>query len=137
MPVLVDTSVLVDVFHRGSDYEDWSLLQLAKARREGALIINPLIYAEMAAGFATLGALDTAMAPTAFEREDLPWEAAFAAGQAFLQYRKAGGEKRSPLPDFYIGAHATVKGYRLLTRDPARYRSYFPMLGLITPETHP
>jgi predicted nucleic acid-binding protein len=137
MPTLVDTNVLIDVFARGSAFEDWSIARLADARREGALIINPVIYAEMAAGYATVAALETAISPSAFHREDLPWDAAYAAGQAYLQYRRGGGDKRSPLPDFYIGAHAAVKGYRLLTRDAVRYRNYFPMINLITPETHP
>ncbi|MDE1992038.1 MAG: type II toxin-antitoxin system VapC family toxin [Rhizobiaceae bacterium] len=137
MATLIDTNILIDVFHRGSAFEEWSALKLEEARRAGAVIINPIIYAEMAAGYATSSSLEAAISPTAFEREDLPWDAAYAAGQAFLQYKRAGGEKRSPLPDFYIGAHAAVRGYRLLTRDPVRYRGYFPMVSLISPETHP
>jgi len=137
MATLVDTNVLIDVFHTGSPFEDWSLLRLANAKREGSVIINPLIYAEMAAGFVLASTLDAVLSPSAFQREDLPWEAAHAAGQAFLRYRKSGGDKRSPLPDFYIGAHAAVRGYRILTRDPSRYKLYFPSVELITPETHP
>ncbi|CAH0341684.1 type II toxin-antitoxin system VapC family toxin [Rhizobium sp. CECT 9324] len=137
MRTLVDTNVLIDVFHTPSTFTDWSTAQLVVARAQGHLLINPLIYAEMAAGYATHSDLESALAPALFVREDLPWEAAFAAGHAFLQYRRSGGEKRSPLPDFYIGAHAMVKGYRLLSRDAARYRSYFPLLPLISPETHP
>jgi len=137
MATLVDTNVLIDLFHTGSVFEEWSLLAIADARRQGDVLINPLIYAEMAAGFATVGALDAALSPTSFLREDLPWEAAHAAGLAFLQYKRGGGDKRSPLPDFYIGAHALVRRHSLLTRDPARYRTYFPMISLITPETHP
>ncbi len=110
MATLVDTNVLIDLFHTGSAFEDWSLLAIAKVRRQGDVLINPLIYAEMAAGFATVGALDAALSPTSFLREDLPWEAAHAAGLAFLQYRRSGGDKRSPLPDFYIGAHALASG---------------------------
>jgi predicted nucleic acid-binding protein len=134
---LVDTNVLIDVFHTSSAFTEWSTDRLAAAKAEGPLMINPLIYAEMAAGYATSNGLDAALAPSLFRREDLPWEAAFAAGQAFMQYRRSGGEKRAPLPDFYIGAHALVRGYRLLTRDVAKYRNYFPMLSLISPETHP
>ncbi|WP_438751915.1 type II toxin-antitoxin system VapC family toxin [Pararhizobium sp. O133] len=137
MATLVDTNVLIDVFHTGSVFEAWSALRLADAKRIGSVIINPLIYAEMAAGFVLSSTLDAVLSPSAFQREDLPWEAAHAAGQAFLRYRKSGGDKRSPLPDFYIGAHAAVRGYRILTRDPARYKLYFPSVELITPETHP
>ncbi|MFD1328205.1 type II toxin-antitoxin system VapC family toxin [Mycoplana ramosa] len=137
MATLVDTNVLIDLFHSGSVFEDWSLRAITEARRQGDVLINPLIYAEMAAGFATVAALDAALSPTSFLREDLPWEAAHAAGHAFLQYKRGGGDKRSPLPDFYIGAHALVRGHNLLTRDPVRYRTYFPMIRLITPETHP
>ncbi len=137
MATLVDTNVLIDVFHTGSPFEDWSASRLADAKREGAVVINPLIYAEMAAGFVLSSTLDAVLSPSAFQREDLPWEAAHAAGQAFLRYKKSGGDKRSPLPDFYIGAHAAVRGHRILTRDPARYKLYFPSVELITPETHP
>lgn len=135
--VLVDTNVLVDLFDTGSAWEAWSLDAVTKARREGELVVNPIIFAEMAAGFPVQADLDNALSPSRFLREDLPWEAAHAAGRAFLQYRRSGGEKRSPLPDFYIGAHAMVRGYGLLTRDIARYRTYFPLLQIISPETHP
>ncbi|MBP2557880.1 putative nucleic acid-binding protein [Neorhizobium galegae] len=137
MATLVDTNVLIDVFHTRSAFTEWSTEQLAVAQTNGPLLINPLIYAEMAAGYATSEALESALAPSLFRREDLPWEAAYAAGHAFLQYRRLGGDKRSPLPDFYIGAHAMVKGYRLLSRDVARYRTYFPLISIISPETHP
>jgi predicted nucleic acid-binding protein len=134
---LVDTNVLIDVFHTSGSFTEWSAARLAAARTEGPLLINPLIYAEMAAGYATHEGLDAALPPSLFRREELPWEAAFAAGHAFIRYRRSGGDKRAPLPDFYIGAHALIKGYRLLTRDVAKYRSYFPLLSLISPETHP
>ena len=137
MATLVDTNVLIDVFHKPNAFTDWSMMQLAAARMNGPLLINPLIYAEMAAGFATREDVDSALAPGLFRREELPWEAAFAAGQAFLQYLRSGGDRRSPLPDFYIGAHAMVKGHRLLSRDVSKYRTYFPLLPIISPETHP
>lgn len=137
MATLVDTSILIDVFHTPSVFTEWSTQQLTIARADGPLLINPLIYAEMAAGFATREDADSALAPGLFHREHLPWEAAFAAGQAFIQYRRSGGDRRSPLPDFYIGAHAMVKGHRLLSRDVSRYRTYFPLLSIISPETHP
>ena len=100
-------------------------------------MINQVVYAEMAAGFALEARLDAALSPSRFVREDLPWEAAFVAGHAFLAYRRGGGPKRSPSPDFYIGAHAAIRGYSLLTRDLHRYRAYFPMLRIVAPETHP
>ncbi|KAB1087849.1 type II toxin-antitoxin system VapC family toxin [Neorhizobium galegae] len=137
MATLVDTNVLIDVFHTRNAFTEWSTGQLASARMIGPLMINPLIYAEMAAGYATSEELEGALAPSLFRREDLPWEAAYAAGHAFLQYRRSGGDRRSPLPDFYIGAHAMVKGYRLLSRDVAKYRTYFPLISIISPETHP
>lgn len=137
MATLVDTNILIDVFHTRSAFTEWSFARLQAARLEGALIINPLIYAEMAAGYATVADLEAALVPSLFQREDLPWEAAYAAGHAYLQYRRSGGEKRAPLPDFYIGAHAMVKNHKLLSRDAGRYRTYFPLLSLISPETHP
>lgn len=137
MATLVDTNVLLDVFHIGSAWEEWSTRHLVEARRTDILVINPLIYAELAAGFDAADALDATLAPSRFEREDLPWDAAYLAGRAFLQYRQSGGPKRSPLPDFYIGAHAFARGHTLLTRDRARYATYFPTLRMIAPETHP
>lgn len=104
-----------------------------RRRRRGPLAINPLIYAEISADFDTIEALDEALPPTDYRREPLPWEAGFLAGQAFLLYRKRGGTKRSPIADFYIGAHAAVCGYRILTRDTRRYSSYFPTVPLISP----
>ncbi|MDX3929140.1 MAG: type II toxin-antitoxin system VapC family toxin [Shinella sp.] len=137
MATLIDTNVLIDIFHTPGAFTEWSLARVEAARLEGPLVINPLIYAEMAAGYATSEGLESALAPSLFRREELPWEAAYAAGHAFLHYRRAGGDKRSPLPDFYIGAHAMVRGYKLLSRDAARYRTYFPLLSIVSPETHP
>jgi len=137
MATLVDTNVLLDLLGVGSPWEDWSARQLLEARSGGSVVINPIVYAEMAAGFDTEPQLESALGPSRFERETLPFEAAFLAGRAFLQYRRQGGEKRAPLPDFYIGAHALVGGHKLLTRDAARYRSYFPTLAIIAPDTHP
>lgn len=137
MATLVDTNVLVDLLEIGGEWERWSMAQVAAARAAGPVVINPLIYAEMAAGFDLETAVDSALSPTRFVREDLPWEAAFLAGRAFALYRRSGGPKRSPLPDFYIGAHALVRGHALLTRDRGRYAFYFPMLSIVSPETHP
>lgn len=101
----------------------------------GRLAINPIIYAEVSTGFDTIEALDDALPVSNFQREILPYDAGFLAAKAFLAYRKRGGQRRSPPPDFYIGAHAAVRKYRLLTRDAARYRTYFPAMDLIAPDT--
>lgn len=134
---LVDASILIDIFAADDRWQDWSAHQLASASRTGDLIINPIVYAEVAASFPTQRKLDEALGVERYKREALPWEAAFNAGRAFLAYRRSGGLKRSPLPDFYIGAHAEVQGYHLLTRDSVRYRQAFPALKIISPETHP
>lgn len=97
------------------------------------MVINPLIYAEVSIGYDSAEALDEFLPAADFEREPLPYRAGFAAGKAYLRYRRAGGGKRSPMPDFYIGAHAALARYRLLTRDASRYRTYFPTVGLVTP----
>lgn len=99
----------------------------------GRVVINPLIFAEVSVGYQMVEELDELLPGDAYEREPLPYRAGFAAGKAYLRYRRSGGNKRSPMPDFYIGAHAAVAGYRLLTRDANRFRAYFPALELITP----
>jgi predicted nucleic acid-binding protein len=134
---LVDSNVLVDVFNDDPQWEEWSAAQIDSARRTGSLVVNPLIYAEVCGGYPTQRQTDQALTTFVFRRENLPWEAAFNASRAFIAYRRSGGMKRSPLPDFYIGAHAEVRGYALLTRDPGRYRAYFPTLKIIAPDTHP
>ena len=131
--VMVDSSVLIDVLDPDPVWFEWSAKRLAPLVDAGALVINPIVYAELVAGFTTLEALNAALDPYSLIRDPLPWEAAFLASQAFLLYRKRRGPKRSPLPDFYIGAHASLAGYALLTRDPAHYREYFPKLRLISP----
>jgi len=97
------------------------------------LVINPLIYAEVSVGFTRIEELEAALPLDLYRRDPLPFEAAFLAGKAFLTYRRLGGIRSSPLPDFYIGAHAAVAGLRLLTRDPARFRTYFPSVHLLSP----
>jgi predicted nucleic acid-binding protein len=101
----------------------------------GRVVINPLVYAEVSVGYETVEELEELLPGSDYEREPLPYVAGFAAGKAFLRYRRLGGDKRSPLPDFYIGAHAAVAGYRLLTRDARRYRTYFPTVHIITPSS--
>lgn len=131
--VLVDSNVILDVVTEDEEWWDWSSAALASAAESSRLAINPIVYAEVSIGFARIEALDEALAPAYFDRRPLPWEAAFLAGKCFRRYRQAGGARRSPLPDFYIGAHAAVAGMTLLTRDPRRYRAYFPRLRLIAP----
>ena len=133
MPVLVDTNVLIDVATEDPQWFDWSASRLRQAANGDRLAINPLVYAELSVHYDTLEALEAALSGHPFARLALPWEAAFVAGKAYRRYRSRGGAKRSPLPDFYIGAHASLAGYALLTRDPARYREYFPKLRLISP----
>ena len=132
-PVLVDTNVLVDALTTDPAWAEWSTRQLAAAADRSTLVINPIVYTELSIGFPTIEALDGALEPHPLEREPLPYAAAFVAGRAFLEYRRRGGLRTSPLPDFYIGAHAAVAGYRLLTRDARRYRAYFSRLELIAP----
>jgi predicted nucleic acid-binding protein len=133
MPILVDSNVLLDVLTEDSRWSQWSIKALAEQADRDLLAINPIIYAEVSIGFVRIEDIDAALPPPTFHRLALPWEAAFLAGKCFLAYRKRGGVRSSPLPDFYIGAHASVSGMKLLTRDAARYRTYFPKLGLIAP----
>lgn len=134
MTVLVDSCVLLDLATEDPRWLDWSIGQITTLLRGGErLAINPLIFAEVSAGYDDPATAGNALPPYIYRREHLPFEAAFRAGQSFLTYRRRGGERRSPLPDFYIGAHAEVRGHRLLTRDPRRFRTYFPRVELIAP----
>jgi predicted nucleic acid-binding protein len=132
--ILVDSNVLLDIATEDSHWMTWSAEQLERLAERYALIINPLVYSEISVGFDRIEDLDAAVPPRLFRPEPLPWPAAFLAGKAFLTYRREGGTKKTPLPDFYIGAHATLQGYGLLTRDARRYRSYFPQLAVIGPD---
>jgi len=134
MSMLVDSNVLIDVLSEDPRWFEWSAEALAKAVERTALCINPIIYAEVAVGYPSTAAVDQALAEEQFERLALPYAAGFLAGRAFVEYRRRGGVRQAPLPDFYIGAHALVEGHTLLTREPARYRTYFPKLRLICPE---
>jgi predicted nucleic acid-binding protein len=131
--VLVDTNVLLDVLTEDPEWLEWSSEALARSADESGLVINPIVYAEVSIGFDRIEDVESALPHDVFVRSPLPWDAAFLAGKCFTAYRRRGGEKRSPLPDFYIGAHAAVAGLSLLTRDPARYRTHFPKLKLIAP----
>lgn len=133
IPVLVDSNVLLDVATADPVWGDWSSSALERLADEAVLVIDPLVYAEVSVGFPTIEAVDAALPADLYRREDLPYAAAFLAGKCFERYRRSGGSRGSPLPDFSIGAHAAVAGYRLLTRDGGRYRTYFPRLQLIEP----
>ena len=130
---LVDANVLIDIATDDPAWGAWSQTALARAGRVGNLVINPIVYAEVSIAFDRIEALDDVLPEAVFRREDLPWEASFLAGKAFHAYRRRGGTRTLPLPDFFIGAHAAVRGYRLLTRDAARFGTYFPKLDLIAP----
>jgi predicted nucleic acid-binding protein len=130
---LVDTNVLLDIVQGDDDWVDWSTAMFELAAHDGHVFINPIVYAEVAAFYDDVEDLDDALPPSFVRRLDLPYAAGFLAGHAFLKYRRRGGARRSPLPDFYIGAHAAIAGLALLTRDPKRYRAYFPTIRLIAP----
>ncbi len=130
---LVDSDVILDVLTEDAQWYDWSSAMLGNAATTGTLHINPLIYAEVSARFEGIEELDAALPPAYYRRVPLPWEAAFLAGQCFVKYRRRGGTRRSPMPDFYIGAHAALTGLTLLTRDARRYRTYFPRLRIVAP----
>ena len=130
---LVDTNVIFDVLSRDEDWGDWSSAMLAEAANRGPVVINPIIYAELAVRYDRIEDLDASLPASYFRRAHLPWEAGFLAAKCFERYRKRGGSRTSTLPDFFIGAHAAVAGLTLLTRDAARYRTYFPKLRLISP----
>lgn len=131
--ILVDSNVLLDVATNDKTWSAWSETALAQCAEQATLIINPIVYAEVSIGYTTIEALDAALQRKLFQREPLPWEAGFLAGKCFLQYRRRGGQRSSPLPDFYIGAHAAVSGLAILTRDAARYRTYFPTVEILGP----
>ena len=131
--VLVDSNILLDIATNDPKWSEWSERALAASAEHTILIINPIIYAEVSISYASIEALEAALPPALYQREPLPWEAGFLAGKCFLQYRRKGGLHTSPMPDFYIGAHAAVRRLALLTRDAARYRKYFPKLDVLAP----
>jgi hypothetical protein len=132
--VLVDSNVLLDILTEDSRWFEWSSNALADAAEEATLVINPIIYAEVSIGFVRIEEHEEALPASHYRRDALPWEAGFLAGKCFVAYRRRGGTRATPLPDFYIGAHAAVTGMDLLTRDAARYKTYFPRLRLISPQ---
>ena len=137
MTVLVDSNVLIDIAYQDPVWLPWSRHKVVAALAQGPLVINPIIFAEFSYRYRKFEEADALLPHDEFRRESLPFMAAFAAAKAFAAYRRAGGSRERPLPDFFIGAHAMVSGYKIITRDPAGYRSHFPGLELITPDTHP
>jgi len=131
---LIDTNVLVDVLENDPEWADWSINQLRAQSKVHRLAINPIIYAELSLAFSTVEALDQTIADLGLAIIEMPRPALFLAGKAFVRYRQQGGKKSNVLGDFFIGAHAAVSGYPLLTRDTRRYTSYFPSVSLIAPE---
>jgi len=132
--LLIDTNILLDVVEDDPKWAEWSIEQLDKAVvRYSQLIINPIIYAELSIAFACIEEVESFIASAGLIVAELPKEALFLAGKAFLKYRRQGGNKMQVLPDFFIGAHAAVCKFPLLTRDAARYRTYFSSVELITP----
>lgn len=131
--MLVDTNVLVDVLEDDPEWADWSIGQLRTQSRVHRLIINPVIYTELSLTFSTVEALDEVLAGMQLPVVEMPRPALFLAGKAFAQYRRRGGTKGNVLADFFIGAHAAVAGWPILTRDGRRYQSYFPTVNLVMP----
>lgn len=134
MAVIVDSNVLIDIMTGDPAWHGWSAAALAAAGDTSRLVINSIIYAEVSVRFSRIEELEAALPRAMFDREPIPGAAAFLAGKAFVTYRRRGGAGRSPLPDFFIGAHAAVAGHALLTRDAARCRTYFPTVRLIAPD---
>jgi predicted nucleic acid-binding protein len=133
----VDSNVLIDVWGPPGTASEWSASALTICHSDGPLVINAIVWSELGPLVKAEASLQAASAKLGFEQESIPWGAAFLAGVAHSRYRKAGGTRECTLPDFLIGAHASVARHRLLTRDASRYRSYFPDLEIIAPDTHP
>jgi predicted nucleic acid-binding protein len=131
--LLVDTKVLVDVLQNDPQWADWSVAQMRAQSSLHALVINPIIYAELSLSFSTLEALDDVVGTLALELREIPRPALFLAAKAYALYRRRGGSKQQVLPDFFIGAHAAVEGWPLLTRDASRFKTYFPTLDVLAP----
>ena len=131
--ILVDSNILIDIVTESPSWADRSYEAVVRASRTRELVINAIIFAEVSMPFQRIEDIDERLT-SVFRREEVPWEAAFLAGKVFLSYRRRGGQRTSPLPVFFIGAHAAVRGYELLTRDPKGFRSYFPTVGILTPE---
>ena len=136
MATLIDTNILIDIAVRDPAWSDWSRRQLL-ACLDGGMIINPVIFAEFSLRYGSLKEAQDAINLVGLVQEHMPFDGAYLAGRAFRVYRSRGGVRHSTLPDFFIGGHALVRGYAILTRDTSGYRSYFPDVPLIAPDTHP
>ena len=135
--ILIDANVLLDVMTEDARWFAWSAEAIESVADRYRLVVNPVIYAEVSIRYSRIEDLDAALPKTMLDREPIPYEAAFLAGKAYVSYRRRGGTRNLPLPDFFIGAHAAVAGSSLMTRDAARYRTYFPKLPLIAPSGTP
>jgi len=133
--VLVDSNIILDIFLNDPKWADWSESKLEEYVQHTMLYINPIVYAEVSIGFEKIEDLESAISKAGLQMLDIPKEALFLAGKAFVKYKKGKGAKKAPLPDFHIGAQAAVLDFDLITRDAARYRPYFPTVRLISPET--
>ncbi|MCC2666193.1 MAG: type toxin-antitoxin system VapC family toxin [Gammaproteobacteria bacterium] len=131
--ILVDSCIILDIVTEDPKWFEWSSSILEKQARQSQLFINSIIYAEISIGFQKIEELEVVLSSSTFKKIPLPWEASFLAGKAFLHYRKSGGHKALPLPDFFIGAHAIIEGWPLLTRDTKRFQYYYPKLKIISP----
>jgi len=130
---LVDSSTLLDVLTADATWSQWSIHQIEKAWADGAVYINPIVYSEISIRFSRIEELESAIRESGLLWSEIPKEALFLAGNAFMSYRHAGGTKASPLPDFFIGAHAAVSDLVLITRDPERVRKHYPKMRILCP----
>lgn len=137
MQTIPDSNVVLDVIGRASSWVNWSSRQLSRCFENGGLVVNQVVYAEVASELTSQSALDEVLLRLRIEMESVPFAACFLAGHAHRSYRMHGGKRERVLPDFMIGAHAVNRGYRILTRDASRYRSYFPEVEVIAPDSHP
>lgn len=133
MPVMVDSCVFLDIFTRDPRWYEWSSKTLAETANKDSIVLNAVIYGEVSIRFEKIEALESLLPSDLFEYRPIPREAAFLAGKCFVRYRRRGGRRALPLPDFFIGAHAAVSGLSLVTRDAKRFKDYFPKLNLISP----
>lgn len=131
--ILVDSCVILDIVTKNPSWYEWSAHTLENYCNQSSLYINQIIYSEISIGFHKIEEIEEVLPHSIFKRRSIPWEAAFLAGKIFLKYRKAGGQRILPLPDFFIGAHATIEGLQLLTRDSKRFKHYYPNLKIISP----
>jgi predicted nucleic acid-binding protein len=137
MTTLVDSNILLDIVTSDPDWLVWSSTVLQDCLHSGELVLNAIVYSEVSGAFGRIEEVDAFLDEKFYRREDVPWAAAYLAGQVFRQYRRQGGTKTAPLPDFFIGAHAAICGYRLLTRDRSYFKAYFPNLRVLSPANFP